>query len=563
MTLSAAQLHALMPEFSALVRGIVRKVHCRNALCFVLEIRTPGQNHRLLFDLAPQLVRAHFVTAKRPQPPRPAAFVMLLRKYLVGAVVTAVSQVNDDRLLRLDFEGWMPTEETDSTPKPTPNDPVPAPSHKPPKTGRSARFVLMAELTPRFGNIFLLGHHLPHKPEVVMGSLRVSRSTQRPMVVGDPYQTPPPPPTKVSQHTKRDPLALLALEPNGARSQQLELLYTHRASQQGAHRLAIDLLRQIRTQRKTFERRVKAVERDLARAEEAAKFRRLGELLQTAYGNVERGASEVRVPDYYQDGQPMVSVPIDPAMDLQTNIARYFRRYRKYKNAEETILERLDAAEQRRDTLRNAEQKALHLAWFATEHKVGQLSHQEAPDPKEGQELPPNPTASEALEALQKHAETLYAQQLLPTRANSSTTQTKTKGPQRTKAQPYRTFQSNKGRPIFVGKGGRDNDKLSLHVARGNDLWLHAHNWAGAHVVVRLHRGEEIDHETLLDAATLAVHYSKGKRDTTVEVLYTHAKYIRKPKGFPPGRVTVAGGKTIAIQLESKRLERLLQSRPK
>jgi predicted ribosome quality control (RQC) complex YloA/Tae2 family protein len=109
-----------------------------------------------------------------------------------------------------------------------------------------------------------------------------------------------------------------------------------------------------------------------------------------------------------------------------------------------------------------------------------------------------------------------------------------------------------------VGRGGKDNDALSLKVARGNDLWLHAHNWAGAHVVVRLRRDQEVPEQLLLDAATLAAFYSKGRNDTVIEVTYTRAKNVRKPKGLPPGRVTVAGGKTLALRIEPARLQRLL-----
>ena len=111
-----------------------------------------------------------------------------------------------------------------------------------------------------------------------------------------------------------------------------------------------------------------------------------------------------------------------------------------------------------------------------------------------------------------------------------------------------------------MGRGGRDNDALSIRVARGNDMWLHAHDWAGAHVVVRLGRSEELDHETLLDAATLAAHYSKGRDDTVVDVIYTRAKHVRKPKGLPPGRVTVANTRGIAVRIEQERLKRLFDA---
>jgi len=73
-------------------------------------------------------------------------------------------------------------------------------------------------------------------------------------------------------------------------------------------------------------------------------------------------------------------------------------------------------------------------------------------------------------------------------------------------------------------------------------------------------RKEELKNEDLLDAATLAAWFSKGKNDTLIDVTYTRAKYIRKPKGFPPGRVTVADASTIGLSLEQARLKRLMDS---
>ena len=76
---------------------------------------------------------------------------------------------------------------------------------------------------------------------------------------------------------------------------------------------------------------------------------------------------------------------------------------------------------------------------------------------------------------------------------------------------PYRSFRSLAGLPILVGRGAAQNDALTLRVARGNDLWLHARGLAGAHVVVRLEKGRAPDQETLLDAAHLAVHFSDAR----------------------------------------------------
>jgi len=112
-----------------------------------------------------------------------------------------------------------------------------------------------------------------------------------------------------------------------------------------------------------------------------------------------------------------------------------------------------------------------------------------------------------------------------------------------------------------VGKSAKDNDELTFRVARGRDLWLHAEGAAGSHVIVPLAKGEEVDGETLLDAATLAAHYSKLKNDTVVDVRFTRQADVRKPKGAAAGLVTIQRAKNVAVRMEAARIERLFGTR--
>jgi predicted ribosome quality control (RQC) complex YloA/Tae2 family protein len=125
---------------------------------------------------------------------------------------------------------------------------------------------------------------------------------------------------------------------------------------------------------------------------------------------------------------------------------------------------------------------------------------------------------------------------------------------------PYRLFRSIGEAPILVGRNAEANDALTVKVARGNDLWLHARGLPGSHVVVKLDKGKSPDGETLLDAAHLAVHFSDGRNEAQVEVVATRAKYVRKVKGAAPGAVTYSQERTILLRVERQRVERLLAS---
>src|SRR2546430_393517 len=124
---------------------------------------------------------------------------------------------------------------------------------------------------------------------------------------------------------------------------------------------------------------------------------------------------------------------------------------------------------------------------------------------------------------------------------------------------PYRKFTSQTGAPILVGRSARDNDALTLRVAHGNDLWLHARGVQGAHVIVP-GAGESPDARTLADAALLAVHFSSAPGPDGAEVAWTHRKHVRKPKGAAPGSVVVTQEKVLRVRLEEDRLEVLLRT---
>lgn len=125
---------------------------------------------------------------------------------------------------------------------------------------------------------------------------------------------------------------------------------------------------------------------------------------------------------------------------------------------------------------------------------------------------------------------------------------------------PYREFVTAEGQPVLVGRGAADNDRLTLRVARPHHLWLHVRGVSGAHVVVPLAKGKPCGAETLIDAATLAAHFSDLRGEQVVDVLYTPRRFVRKPKGSAPGAVRLEREKVVAVRMEPDRLARLLES---
>jgi predicted ribosome quality control (RQC) complex YloA/Tae2 family protein len=120
-------------------------------------------------------------------------------------------------------------------------------------------------------------------------------------------------------------------------------------------------------------------------------------------------------------------------------------------------------------------------------------------------------------------------------------------GKQDEPASPFRLFETE-GFKILVGKSARNNDQLTQQHTFKEDLWLHAKDVAGSHVVVKYQAGKSFPETVIEKAAQLAAWYSKRKNDSLCPVLYTPKKYVRKPKGAGPGAVFVEREKVILVK---------------
>ena len=120
-------------------------------------------------------------------------------------------------------------------------------------------------------------------------------------------------------------------------------------------------------------------------------------------------------------------------------------------------------------------------------------------------------------------------------------------------SRPYR-YVSADGIEILVGKNAAQNDRLTLG-ARPEEMWLHAKDMPGSHVIVRCEG--EIPPETLKQAALLAAWYSKGQRSSMVPIDYTRRKYVKKPSGAAPGKVIYTHHKTAYMPAEEAEIRKI------
>jgi predicted ribosome quality control (RQC) complex YloA/Tae2 family protein len=259
------------------------------------------------------------------------------------------------------------------------------------------------------------------------------------------------------------------------------------------------------------------LQRELEGFSNADIHQRYGELLLANLHQVKKSGSGsgsgFAVTDFYDAAQPTIEVPSANKATPQEAAEHYFKLARKARNGMEMINKRLPEIERELATLE------------AQRTKVDSITRIE------------NLTA-------------LGVQIGLPT---ISTDQIKkiSEGTRRAKAEKVsgvRRYRSTDGYEILVGRTDRDNDNLTFRLAKSYDLWFHAADYPGSHVVLRNPQRKQVPPRAVTEAAQLAAKFSQAKSDAKVAVNYCERKFVTKMKGFAPGQVRLSSFKTVLVE---------------
>jgi predicted ribosome quality control (RQC) complex YloA/Tae2 family protein len=382
--------------------------------------------------------------------------------------------------------------------------------------------LLLSLLGPR-SNVYLLD-----ADGVLLGALRPLEKTRRGLAVGQAWRDPETPPPSAGEDrfaAVPDPEWLAAVEAHYARLE----------AESGAEDLAERLGRALAKERRGLERKLEGVRGDLAAAREADALRRRGELLKANLARVPAGAREVELEDF-ETGE-RVRVALDPTLSPRENMEACFKRYRK--RARSVVpLERLIAElEAERD-----ENAALERELEALGAAGGPGLEALAERPRAARLLARHAPAKPSAAASEPRPRSPFADDV----------------PARLRPRRYR---SAAGLEIWVGRSDDGNDYLSTRLARGNDLFFHLDGSPGSHVVLRTEGRNDPPSEAILDAAELAVHFSKQREAPRADVHVAPIKNVSKPKRAKPGLVHVSGGRSLRLRRDPARLERVLRAR--
>ena len=268
------------------------------------------------------------------------------------------------------------------------------------------------------------------------------------------------------------------------------------------------LLRRLEHAETQIERELSGLRRELGRQADPDALRSEGDLLLARLASLRRGQREVELEAF--DGS-RVTLPLDPTLEPHENANRRYRRAAKAERARQVIPERIEALEARLKRLAAAKE-GLHRG-----------------------KAPP-------------------AELLPPTTATATGGATRGEDPA---ILPYRTFRSSGGLEIRVGRGARHNDDLTFRHSRPNDVWMHARDVSGAHVILRWDAEGPPPARDLEEAATLAALRSRARTSGWVPVDWTRRKWVRKPRGAAPGAVVPDRVKTVFVEPDPDLPDRL------
>ncbi|WP_445448108.1 fibronectin-binding protein EfbA [Enterococcus lactis] len=567
MSFDGVFTHAMVNELrETLLSGRISKIHQPYENEIVLVIRSRGKNHRLLLSAHPSYARVQITQIDYQNPDNPPNFVMMLRKYLDGAILESIEQIENDRVIHFHFA-------------------------KRNELGDLQNIILIVELMGRHSTIVLVNQETGKILDAIkhIGS---SQNTYRSLLPGVEYIAPPKQEVlnpfssdkeKIFQRlsqTELEPKAIqyqfqgigfdtaqeltkrLLERPNEKMvvwdeffssiinhpdptfyettnkdfftpivyqvfseqasavttyptlSQLLDSYYHEKAEKDRAKHQGGELIRKIENELKRNKNKLKKREQTLKESENAENYRRDGELLTTFLTQVPRGAKEVVLPNYYEEDRP-IKIALDPALTPNQNAQKYFHRYQKLKNAVKLIGEQIQEAKDEIQYLESV------------------LSQLEIAGPMD-------------IEAIK---EELTAEGYLKKK-------TQKKQKKKKPSQPDQYFSSD-GTLILVGKNNLQNDQLTMKTAKKTDYWLHAKNIPGSHVIIK---SDQPSDETITEAAELAAYFSKYRYSAQVPVDLVQVKHIRKPNGAKPGYVIYENQKTVIVTPEEEKIIAMKQN---
>ncbi len=538
-------LHHMTEELRReLLGGRIQKINQPFEQELVLQIRSNRKSHKLLLSAHPVFGRVQLTDTMFENPAVPNTFIMVMRKYLQGAVIEAIQQVENDRILEISVSNKN-------------------------EIGDSVAVTLVIEIMGKHSNIILLDKASDKIIEAIK-HVGFSQNSYRTILPGSTYVAPPQTSslnpftvgdeklfeilhtenlepkrlqqifqglgrdtaTELSGRLTTDKLktfraffasptqpslteksfsALLFSDSKTQMSNLSELLdtfYKDKAERDRVNQQASELIRRVENELEKNRKKLGKQEEELLATENAEEFRQKGELLTTFLHQVPNDQDQVELDNYYTGEKIIIS--LDKAITPNQNAQRYFKRYQKLKEAVKHLTSLI---EETRTTI-------LYLE--SVETALAQASLTEIAEIRE-ELIQTGFIRRRQREKIQK------------------------------RQKPEKYLATDGQTIILVGRNNLQNDELTFKIAKKDELWFHAKDIPGSHVVItgNLQPSDEVK----TDAAELAAYFSKARLSNLVQVDMIETRKLNKPTGGKPGFVTYTGQKTLRVTPDEEKIK--------
>ena len=538
-------LHHMTEELRhELLGGRIQKINQPFDQELVLQIRSNRQSHKLLLSAHSVFGRVQLTETTFENPAVPNTFIMVMRKYLQGAVIEAIQQVENDRILEISVSNKN-------------------------EIGDSVAVTLVIEIMGKHSNIILLDKASGKIIEAIK-HVGFSQNSYRTILPGSTYVAPPQTgslnPFTVGDEKLFEILQTENLEPKRLQqifqglgrdtatelsgrltadklktfraffasptqpslteksfsallfsdsktqmstlSKLLDTFYKDKAERDRVNQQASELIRRVENELEKNRKKLGKQEEELLATENAEEFRQKGELLTTFLHQVPNDQDQGELDNYYTGEKIIIS--LDKALTPNQNAQRYFKRYQKLKEAVKPLTSLI---EETRTTI-------LYLE--SVETALAQASLTEIAEIRE-ELIQTGFIRRRQREKIQK------------------------------RQKPEKYLATDGQTIILVGRNNLQNDELTFKMAKKDELWFHAKDIPGSHVVItgNLQPSDEVK----TDAAELAAYFSKARLSNLVQVDMIEIKKLNKPTGGKPGFVTYTGQKTLRVTPDAEKIK--------
>ncbi|WP_080146495.1 NFACT RNA binding domain-containing protein [Marinilactibacillus piezotolerans] len=546
--------HAMVSELKETVlHGRVSKIQQPYENEVIFKIRSNRKNVQLLLSAHPQYARMQLTDIPFENPTSPPQFCMVMRKYLDGAILEDIQQVDNDRVVEFTFSSRN-------------------------ELGDIQNLVLIIEIMGRHSNILLVNKQ-ENKILETIRHISPSQNTYRSLYPGAEYKAAPKQ-EKADPFEYNKPLTLLAelsfkekvswiqqsfqgfgkdsaeelafqidshpedapsnifqkfmssfknntLSPtltiSGRKEFFTPLNYTsikgekqffdslsscadryfgNKAERDRVQQQANDLFGLVKTETERNEKKLVKLEKEFQQTQKADRYRIKGEVLTAYLHEVRSGMDKIVLDNFYEENKK-IEIALNPRKSPSENAQAYFSRYQKLKNA---IIHLNKQMKQTKEEIHYLESVLTQL---------------EVASPRDIEEIRDELQNGGYIRKKRKQH----------------------KGKKRPASKPDQ-YVSSDGTLILVGKNNTQNDELTMKTANKSDWWLHTKDIPGSHVIIR---SDDPSEKTLEEAAMIAAYFSKYRQSAQVPVDAVQVKHIKKPNGAKPGFVIYEGQTTYYV----------------